>query len=76
LIDQILILNGSPSWMHNVEIHSQLKFMEYVESQFVHDNPIFDDYFYVLELNVSTNISLFDRAQSEIYDLNEQMSIT
>jgi hypothetical protein len=76
LIDQRLILNDSPSRMHNVEIPSQFEFLEHVESQFDHDNHVFDDYFSVLELNVSTNVSSNDPVQSEISDLNAQMLMT
>jgi hypothetical protein len=76
LIDQRLILNDSPSRMHNVESPLQFKFLEHVESQFDHDNPVFDDYFSVPELNVSINVSFNDPVQSEIYDLNAQMLTT
>jgi hypothetical protein len=57
LIDQRLILNDIPSRMHKVQIPLEFKLMEHVESQYNHDNHVFNDYFYFLELNVSTNIS-------------------
>jgi len=41
LIDQRIILNDSPSRMHNVESPSQFKFLEHAKSQFDNDNPIF-----------------------------------
>jgi hypothetical protein len=76
LIDQSFFLNGSPSMTHNVINPSQSGFLEHAESQFDIDNPIFDDYFFVLELNVSTNLSFVGPTQSEISDLDAQMLIT
>jgi hypothetical protein len=70
LIDQRLILNDNPSRMHKSRSPSQFEFLKHVETQFDHDNPVFDDYFSVLELNVSTNISFTDLVQSKISNLN------
>jgi hypothetical protein len=68
LIDQRTIIHDSPSTMHKVLSH--FPYLKHVESQFYFDNPVFYDYFYVLEINVSTNISFVDLVQSKIYDLN------
>jgi hypothetical protein len=70
LIDQRFILNENPSKLHNVEIPSQLGFLEHVEPEFDHDDPIFDYYFVALEFNMSINVSTNDPIQYEISDLN------
>jgi hypothetical protein len=76
LIDQILTLNDNSPKMHNVEIPSQFEFLEHFESQFDRDNPVFDDYFVVLELNMSINVSSNDPTQSKISDLGSQILMT
>ena len=50
--------------------------MEHIETHFDHDNPIFNNYFVVLELNVNTNLSFVDPLQSEISNLDVQMLVT
>jgi hypothetical protein len=73
LINQTLILNNTSSRMHHIEISLQFKFLEHGESQSDFDVPIFEDYFYVLELKVNTNLSFIGPAQSQISDLDAQM---
>jgi hypothetical protein len=58
--------------MHNVEIPLQFKFLEHIQTQFDHDNPLFSMIIFCSKLNVSTNISFIDPVQYEIYDLNAQ----
>jgi len=59
--------------MKNIVNPSQCKLMEHVESQYDLNNPLFDDYFSILEWNVSKNISFIDRVQYEILDLNVEV---
>jgi hypothetical protein len=67
LIDQRLILNESPSRMHNVEIPLQFEFLKCVESQFDHDKHVFDDYFVVPKLNVSIDVSSTDPLKYDFF---------
>jgi len=73
LINQVLILNNASSRMHPFESPLQFEFSEHGESQFDCDVPIFDDYFPVLELNESINLSLIDPTQYDISNLDEHM---
>jgi hypothetical protein len=75
LINQVLILNNASSGMHPFESPLQFEFLEHGESKSDFDVPIFDDYFPVLKLNESIDLSLIDPMQSEISDLYEHMLI-
>jgi hypothetical protein len=72
--DQEIILHDSPSNMH--QFLSPYSFLEPPKSQFNLDNPIFDDYFYVLELNVNINLSFIDTLQSKISKLDSKKLVT
>jgi hypothetical protein len=68
LIDQRPIHNNSPSRVHNVENPLQFEYLwNTLKHNLIMITHCFHDYFSVLELNVSTNMSFIDPIQSGIY---------